>query len=135
MSEDEIHGEDYYRVILPKGEPMIRIPDPSSLRALVTCLSENPPRGIPLAAAVELVSESLQGKVPAENIRSGLLSLINVGAFVREPENMPLLEQILTLRDTWTNPVDAYNQVREAAREKILSMLGKIDDAVFDRIL
>jgi hypothetical protein len=73
--------------------------------------------------------------MPAENIRSGLLTLINVGAFIREPENMPLLEQILTLRDTWTNPADVYNQVREAAREKILRMLGKIDDAVFDRIL
>ncbi|MEI7913051.1 MAG: OST-HTH/LOTUS domain-containing protein [Verrucomicrobiota bacterium] len=135
LSDSEIHGEDYYRVILPKGEPMIRIADSSSLRALVTCLSENPPRGIPLAAAVESVAESLQGKVPAESIRSGLLSLINVGAFVREPENMPLLEQILTLRDTWTNPVDAYNQVREAAREKILRMLGKIDDAIFNLIL
>jgi hypothetical protein len=124
-----------YRVILSKGVPMIRIPDPSSLRALVTCLSENPPCGIPLAAVIESLAESLQGKMPAENIRSGLLTLINVGAFIREPENMPLLEQILTLRDTWTNPADVYNQVREAAREKILRMLGKIDDAVFDRIL
>jgi len=33
------------------------------------------------------------------------------------------------------NPVDAYNQVREAAREKILRMLGKIDDAIFNLIL
>jgi hypothetical protein len=135
LSDSDFHSEAYYRVILGKGDPMIRIPDSSSLRALVACLSENPPRGIPLAAAVESVAESLQGKVPAENIRYGLLTLINVGAFIRAPENMPLLEQALTLRDTWINPVDAYNQVREVAREKILRMLGKIDDASFDQIL
>jgi hypothetical protein len=135
LSDSDFHGEAYYRAILAKGEPMIRIPDSSSLRALVAGLSENPPCGIPLAAAVESVAESLQGKMPAENIRYGLLTLINVGAFIREPENMPLLEQTLALRENWINPVDAYNQVRDAAREKILRMLGKIDDAIFDRIL
>jgi len=135
LSDSDFHSEAYYLAILAKGEPMIRIPDSSSLRALVACLSENPPRGIPLAAAIELVAEDLQGKVPAETIRYELLTLLNVGAFIREPENMPLLEQTLTLRDTWINPVDAYNQVRDAAREKILRMLGKIDDAIFDRIL
>jgi len=48
---------------------------------------------------------------------------------------MPLLEQTLALREHWINPIDAYNQVRDAAREKILRMLGKIDDAIFDRML
>jgi hypothetical protein len=135
LSDSDFHGEAYYRSILSKGVPMIRIPDPSSLRTLITCLSENPSCEIPLAAAIESLAESLQGKMPAENIRSGLLTLINVDAFIRKPENMPLLEQVLTLRDTWTNPVVAYNHVRAAAREKILRMLGKIDDAIFDRIL
>jgi len=135
LAESDIHGEAYYRRILSQGEPMIRVSDPSGMRTLVAQLSAAPPREASLASAIESASETLQGKVAAQDIRQGLLTLVNVGAFIRDPEKVPLAEQKLSLRDDWGDPEIVLARVQEAARGKITRMLGKVDDDILDRIL
>jgi uncharacterized LabA/DUF88 family protein len=135
LSDGEMHTEVYYRAILAQGVPTIRLPGPAGLRLLAVQLSEDPPGGISLASAIETTSEALQGRVSAEHIRQGMLTLLSLGAFVREPENVPLAEQVLTLRDEWRNPEEAVCRIHAAGQEKIIRFLGKVDATILGRIL
>jgi hypothetical protein len=135
LSDSEMQRESYYRAILAQGTPIIRFADPASLRFIIGQLSAAPPSGDLLAAAIETSAEALQGRVPAEQIRQGILSLVNVGAFTREPADIPLAEQRLTLRDDWRDPDQAITRIQAAAREKISRFLDKVDETVLSRIL
>jgi uncharacterized LabA/DUF88 family protein len=135
LSDGEMHTEAYYRVILAQGAPTMRFPGPAGLRLLAVQLSEDPPGGISLASAIETTAEALQGGVSAEHIRQGMLTLLSLGAFVREPENVPLAEQFLTLRAEWRNPEEAVCRIHTAAQQKIIRFLGKVDATILSRIL
>ncbi|RPJ34381.1 MAG: NYN domain-containing protein [Verrucomicrobiaceae bacterium] len=135
LTETEIHGEEYYRSILSHGMPIIRIDDPYGLRGLLNYVSEQAPSAITLATAIESGAEALQGRVPAEQVRQGFLILVNVGAFLREPQDVPLAEQKLTLREDWGDPENARSRIVNAARGKIIRLLGKVDESILGRIL
>jgi uncharacterized LabA/DUF88 family protein len=135
LTDSDMRGEGYYRNILSRAAPVIRIDDPSGLPGLLDHVCEAAPSAVTLANAIDTASDALQGKISAEQVRQGFLMLVNIGAFFREPQELALTEQKLTLRDDWRDPELVRTRILDAAREKITRLLGEVDEDILLRIL
>jgi len=131
----DLQTADGYRSILATGSPIFRLPRPEELRLIVAWISDHPPERADLGSIIEGTVGGLNGAVSSEVAKLGILSLISAQAFERDPEYSPLSEQRLTLQPDVRTPEALLALLRNAARRKILAVLGQVKDDVLEELL
>lgn len=128
----ETHTLENYRSILAAGIPILRLPPPAELVILLRWLayegcSED------LGSMIERATQDCP-RLSATQIKYGLLSLVSIGAFERQPGGVPLSEQTLTLKEALHTPDAMLGALRENARAKLERILT-VEPRVFDELL
>jgi uncharacterized LabA/DUF88 family protein len=131
----DLHTVDGYRSLLATGIPVIRLPRAAELRAIAGWLYQHRPERADLGSIIEGAVNGLNGAISSEAAKLGILSLVSAQAFEREPEGTSLSEQKLTLRPDIRTPEGLLALVLEAARTKLLAILGQVRDDVLQQLL
>lgn len=135
IEDSALHSLDRYKSLLASGHPIIRVPPAGDMRAIIGWLADRPIQSSDLGGMIESAVGDLGGAVSAESTKLGLLSLISAEAFQREPENVSLSEQKLSLIADAHSVRALYALLRSAATKKLSGMLGQIDESMLLRLL
>jgi uncharacterized LabA/DUF88 family protein len=130
------HSLETYQSILVAGAPIYRLPPLPELYSILSLLVANPFQKVDLATATTVICSSLEGKVSAEAVKMTLLSAINAGLFVREPEAAQVSEQRLTLQPEVSSLTVSVQMLRKAIGRKIGVFLAEdVEPQILNRIL
>jgi uncharacterized LabA/DUF88 family protein len=130
------HSLETYQSILAAGSPIYRLPPLPELYNILSLLVANPFQKVDLATATTVICSSLEGKVSAEAVKMTLLSAINAGLFMREPESAQVSEQRLTLQPEVLSLTVSVQMLREAIGRKIGVFLAEdVEPQILNRIL
>ena len=132
--EPNIHSAGYYRALLARGNPVIRLPDPVALyRAVDACASE-PPVEAPLADVIEQVVYNADGTLKSGAARLSILAMVSSGAFDRTPPEAQVRDQRLTLKSELADTHALLGHLKEAAAQKIQQRLGSASPTVLAQL-
>ncbi|NBD36840.1 MAG: NYN domain-containing protein [Chloroflexi bacterium] len=129
----EIHTLDTYKELLAKGRPVFRLPSVDVVFQVAQFISDHKMEltEVPIGDIIDLVSSSLEYE--QKDIREVVLSLVSADCFVRKPEDVRLSEQTFSFR--YDTPLDALRALRESMHDKLESILGDVEDEVFDEVI
>ncbi|MBX3278117.1 MAG: hypothetical protein KF868_08960 [Acidobacteria bacterium] len=131
----DLQTADGYRSLLATGTPVIRLPPAGELLAIAGWICQFPPERADLGSIIEGAVGGLNGAISSEAARLGILSLVSAQAFEREPEGISLSEQKLSLQLNARTPEGLLALVRNAARTKLIALLGQVRDDVLQQAL
>ncbi|HRS75020.1 MAG TPA: NYN domain-containing protein, partial [Anaerolineaceae bacterium] len=94
----EVHSAEVYGLVLSARPPSLRLPSPEEIRNVAVWLSHTRPVERGLGAIIEDAVSQMSDQVSTESVKRCILALIVAGAFLRQPEGLPIAEQVLTLR-------------------------------------
>lgn len=135
LNAREIHSVDTYRSILASGSPSYRLPSPRELYAIATWLVENPTHQAELGTAIEDIVTGLNGEISSEVVKLGLLGFVSAEIFVREPEEVPISEQKLSLRHDIRSLDVIMRVLKSAITQKLVNVLSSFEEDVLQQIL
>jgi uncharacterized LabA/DUF88 family protein len=135
LNSRHIHSVDTYHSILTAGTPIYRLPPPKELYLINTWIAENPISQLDLATAIEGIVNGLHGEISSETVRQTLFSFVSAEMFVREPEGMQIYEQKLSLRDDIRSLLEITSVLKNAIRQKLISVLASVQEDVLAEIL
>ncbi len=135
LDETWLHSPEHYRSCLRAGLPIYRLPEMEALRLAGAFLLTEKPAPLELGPLIEMVSARHADELSLESVKRALLCFHSAGFFLRDPEGAPLAEQRLSLKPELQETGDLVEPVRKAVLSKLASMLGRVDDAVFEEML
>ena len=115
----------YRRVLGQQGLPALRLGDAELVAAVIEWCVTEPPHQRRVAEALDDLAVACDQ--PRDVVKLPLLALVGANAFVREPSELPLAQQRLTLRQDLRTPEGLLGQLRLVAQEKLERHLGKVD--------
>ncbi len=122
------HSPALYRLVLGQGPPLLRLDDAELLAAVIEwCVTEPPHQGSVAEILDDLAAACDE---PLDVVKLPLLALVAANAFVREPSELPLARQRLTLRQDLRTPEGLLGQLRLVAQEKLQRHLGEVDSRI-----
>ncbi|MBA3370337.1 MAG: hypothetical protein H0T96_02620 [Thermoleophilaceae bacterium] len=119
------HSPALYRRVLGQGLPAFRLDDAELLAAVIEWCVTEPPDQRSVAEILDDLAAACDE--PLEVVKLPLLALVAGNAFVRLPNELPLAQQRLTLRQDLRTPEGLLGQLRLVAQEKLERHLGKVD--------
>jgi uncharacterized LabA/DUF88 family protein len=131
----DLQTAEGYRSLLSTGIPIIRLPPVGEMRAIMGWISGHPPQQSDLGSIIEEAVTGLNGAVSSEAAKLVVLSLVSSHAFERDPEDSPLSEQKLTLQPDDRTSEALIALLRNAARKKLLAVLGQVREDVLQQLL
>jgi hypothetical protein len=128
-----IHTEENYRTLLSTDYPIFRLPPHDALVQVASFLvgETDSIQRLPLGDIIGSVTESCE--MEQVDAKEAVLAFVTAGAFVREPEDKRLSEQMLTLKKHSLEVL--IKTLRDAVRTKLSSAVGDIDEGVFLQIM
>ncbi len=128
-----IHTEENYRTLLATEYPIFRLPPHDALvKAAAYLVGEvETIRRQPLGDIIAAVTESCD--LEQRDAKEAVLAFVSAGAFIREPEDKRLSEQLLTLKKQSLEAM--MKTLRDSVRAKLLSVVGEINEHVFLQIM
>lgn len=129
-----LHTLDNYRFELQLGQCSFRLPEPALLQRVAELLCSNGRQRESLGGWLDRLAAALP-EAPSEGLKWALLSLVSAEAFVREPEQAPLSEQMLGLRPDLHDAAQLLAALRVAIETKLCSTLGECRAELLDELL
>lgn len=128
-----IHTEENYRALLSTDYPMYRLPPYGALVKVASFLAGETDsiKRLPLGDIISSVTESCD--IEQRDAKEAVLAFVSAGAFVREPEDKRLSEQVLTLKNYSFELL--MKTLRDAVHAKLASAVWEIDESVFLKIM
>jgi hypothetical protein len=123
----EVHSVEYYRSVLARGAPLLRLPDPPSILATATACADEAPEAEPSSDLAERIFDYSNGGATMAEIKLAVLSFVASGVFEREPPDRPLRHQRLTLRSGLHSSEQLLAELRGAIKKKLDRVLGEVD--------
>lgn len=130
-----IHSIENYRAVLATGTPVLRLPEHQDIHEVAAWVALVRLRDTDLGVAIETVTDALEGQVSSEATKRALLCFISAGLFDREPPDLPLAEQKLTLKAGAVSGQDIVARLRAAVVDKLQRTLGGTRDEVVAELL
>jgi hypothetical protein len=124
-----IHTEENYRTLLSTDYPMFRLPPQDALVRVASFLvgETDSIQRLPLGDIISSVTESCD--LGQKDVKEAVLAFVSAGAFIRDPEDKRLSEQLLTLKKHSLEVL--MKTLRDVVRTKLSSAVGEIDENVF----
>jgi len=128
-----IHTEENYRTLLSTDYPIFRLPPYDAIVQVASFLVGETDliQRLPLGDIIGSVTESCE--MEQIDAKEAVLAFVSAGAFVREPEDKRLSEQMLTLKKHSLEVL--IKTLRDAVRTKLSSAVGDINEGVFLQIM
>jgi hypothetical protein len=128
-----IHTEENYRILLSTNYPIFRLPPYDALvKAAAYLIGEvETVQRLPLGDIIATVTESCD--LEQRDAKEAVLAFVSAGVFIREPEDRRLSEQLLTLKKQLLETM--MRTLRESVRAKLSSVVGEINEDVFQQII
>jgi len=127
------HSPALYRRVLGHGLPALRLGDAELVAAVIEWCVTEPPHQRRVAEALDDLAVACDQ--PRDVVKLPLLALVGANAFVREPSELPLAQQRLTLRQDLRTPEGLLGQLRLVAQEKLQRHLGKVDFRILAAVI
>ncbi len=126
---DKVQTDSYafYKNILSTHMPIFRLPVARELAAIIDWLCQKAPASITLDSLLELGNRELHGSLATESIKNGILSLISANIFQRDPENVSISEQVLTLLPEAHDRDTIYSLLHQEVQKKLLEYVDEIN--------
>jgi hypothetical protein len=123
-----------YRSLLATGGPIFRLPQASELHNVCHGLLQHPPEKVDLGTTIEELVASVPG-LSSDSAKLGMLSLLSSGAFLREPEGVPLSEQQLTLKPEFRSVDAMMTALQIACKQKLTQLLPTVHEEFIQQLL
>ncbi|GBF81698.1 NYN domain-containing protein [Aphanothece sacrum] len=135
LDDNYLHSVDNYKSILAQNPPRMRISNFNDLRIIAVGISRLVQLNHTLDSLLEYINE-LNVNLDNESVNGCIFTLIHSDIFIRQPEESPLSEQILTLKDEYHNPDLIITKVQQMMYKKLSSFWGdSFKDDIFKALI
>ncbi|QTA87160.1 NYN domain-containing protein [Desulfonema magnum] len=131
IEEGNIHTTEKYRQLLLIDHPIFRLPSESILVHVAERLTQNRTQDKSIGYVLDMLDNNLLN-YEQKSIKHALFSFVSANCFERNPEEAPISEQKFTLK--LNDPDKMIEKLKEEMRNKLINLLGEIDEDVFNDI-
>lgn len=130
----EVHSVETYQSILATDPPMYRFPPADELIAVIAWILEHPQLEADLRTFVKDIAADLGGNMNVDVVGKTLGSLVAANLFIRQPADLPLAQQQLTLLEHLRSQAAILEHLRSLAEEKLAKVLPTVDSEILDQL-